>query len=691
MHESAYRYIYSISNPHRVEPILKIVRVHYCAAYLPERVAQTPGAFPGGGWESACVGGEFAGSRLDCASFTARESGDCVDASRDWGNELWESAKWLLIVFSITAVVFTVTVALLLRFTVWGRQFWLISGGYFRTKGGWRTILFVAVLLFMTIWSVRMDVLFSYQYNDMYSSLQDGAAALGEHDGGALDAAKTAFWNSIIVFAVLATIHVVRSLADYFIGQAFDIRWRLWLTERVTTDYLDGQAFYRARFIDDTIDNPDQRIQEDITTYVQNARVLSMGAVSAVVAIFSFAKILWDLSGPLTIVGTTVPRAAVYMILLYVLVTTAIAFWIGRPLIKLNFRYQLVTANFRYALMRLRDAAESVAFYRGEGVEKRGLIGRFAAVIGAYWAIVYRTLKFSGWNLAVNQTAAIVPFMLQVPRMFAGQIKLGGVLQSTQAFTQIHSSLSFFRENYATFAEFRASLIRLDGLIVASRQSRDLPRVSVAELDNALALDRIDVRKPDGELLISDLNLRLNPGDALVVKGPSGSGKTTLLRALAGMWPYADGDIRRPSGNESLFLSQIPYLPLGDLRTAVTYPAQPEDISDDVLRETLTKVHLGHLVNRLDEEADWAKILSPGEQQRVAFARILLLKPKAVFLDEATSAVDEGLEYSLYALVRSEAPQTMLFSVAHRSTVDVHHTARLELSGDGPWSLEPTA
>jgi putative ATP-binding cassette transporter len=628
---------------------------------------------------------------LDFAGFAGMGLGASVDASRDWNNELVASLKWLLITFSITAVAFTVIVALLLTLTKWGRQFWSVTGDYFKGPGAWRTILFIAVLLFMTVFAVRMNVLFSYQGNDLYNALQGGAGALAQHNPETLGAAKTAFWNAVRLFAVLATIHVVRALLYYYVGQAFDIRWRLWLTERVTADWLDDRAFYRARFIDDTIDNPDQRVQEDITNFVQNSRLLSMGAVTAVVSVFSFAKILWDLSGPLTILGTEIPRAMVYLVMVYVLVATIVAFWIGRPLIRLNFRYQAATANFRYALVRLRDSAENVAFYGGEGVEKRGLLGRFAEVIRAYWGIIFRTLKFSGWNLAVDQTAEIFPLALQAPRFFSGAIKLGDVMQTATAFRQIHDSLSFFRENYDTFAAYRASLIRLGGLIAASDQSRDLPKISMRSLDNAVEFDKIDVRKPDGAILIDDLNLRLDPGDALVVKGPSGSGKTTLLRTLAQMWPYADGEVRRPEGNESLFLSQIPYLPLGDLRTTVAYPARPEDISDDMLRGTLTKVHLGHLVNRLDEEADWAAILSPGEQQRIAFARILLIKPKVVFLDEATSAVDEGLEFSLYTLVRTEVPRTMLVSIAHRSTVDQHHTRRLQLGGDGPWTLEPIA
>ncbi|MGW5310372.1 ABC transporter ATP-binding protein/permease [Nocardia thailandica] len=612
-----------------------------------------------------------------------------METSRDWSVEWLESLKWLAIAFSITLVAFVVIAALLLTLTKWGRQFWSVSGGYFRGEGAWRTWLFVAALLFMALLSVRLSVLLSYWGNDMFTSFQLGAAALKSGDAAALSEAKTGFWDSAKLFIVLITIWMVKELVYLYGKLAFDIRWRVWLTEHVTTDWLRGRAFYRARFIDNTIDNPDQRVQADITTFTQQSRTLSLGAVEAIVSVVSFTKILWDLSGPMTILGVTIPRAALVIVLAYVLITTLIAFWVGHPLIRINFLIERTTANFRYALVRVRDSAESVAFYNGEDVERKGLLDRFAAVIRVQWTYVYRYLKFAGWNFVVSQSAYLFPYLIQAPRFFSGAVTLGGMNQTASAFSEIQSSLSFFRESYDDFAAYRASLIRLDGLLIAGKESRDLPAIAAADLEDGVSLDKVDVRKPDGTVLIDDLTLRLAPGDALVVKGASGSGKTTLLRALAQMWPYAGGEVGRPAGTETLFLSQIPYLPLGDLRTAVEYPIRKDGVTDDTLREVLTKVHLGHLVDRLDEEADWAKILSPGEQQRLAFARILLIRPKAVFLDEATSAVDEGLEYTLYNLLRTEVPDTILFSVAHRSTVDRHHTQRLELEGAGTWDLAP--
>ncbi|SDD96564.1 ABC transporter ATP-binding protein/permease [Rhodococcus tukisamuensis] len=607
----------------------------------------------------------------------------------DWNNEALHSLIWTLEAFAITAVCLLIVAWLLARMTRWGRQFWRISGGYYTGRGSWRVYALLSAVLFLTVFAVRMTVLFSYQGNEMYTALQMAAQAYAQGDTDALDLAKAAFWHSLLVFGILATIHVVRSLVDYYVGQAFDIRWRLWMTEHVTTDWLDGRAFYRGRFVDAGIDNPDQRIETDITNFVQTSRTLSMGAVGALVSLVSFTRILWDLSGPMTVWGNEIPRAMVFLVFAYVLVSTIVAFWIGRPLIRLNFWNEQLTANFRYALVRVRDGAENVAFYRGEGVERHGLLTRFAAVIANFWRIVFRTLKFSGWNLVVNQISVVFAFVIQAPRFFAGTITLGDMTQSSTAFGQVHDSLSFFRESYDVFAGYRASLIRLSGLLDADRHSRELPTIETAELASALELSGVQVRRPDGQSLIADLNLAMAPGDTLVVKGRSGSGKTTLLRSLAAMWPYTEGVIRRPLGDDTLFLSQMPYLPLGDLRTAVAYPGTPDLLDDEVIRETLRKVQLGNLVDRLDEQADWVKILSPGEQQRIAFARIVLIRPKLAFLDEATSAVDEGLEYALYDLIRTEVPECMLVSVSHRSTVDRHHSRQLELDGDGPWELSP--
>ncbi|MEX5365016.1 ABC transporter ATP-binding protein/permease [Pseudomonas guariconensis] len=591
----------------------------------------------------------------------------------NWHQALQESLSWLAIASIITLIGFTAAGALAVRFTRWGRQFWSLAGPYFSFRRSWRPLLVFALLLVLTLFSVRLNVLFSFWYNGFYSALQ------------ALD--QTAFWYLLGVFAVLATIHVLRSLFTYYVTQAFNIDWRVWLTERLTADWMKGDAYYRGRFLAEPVDNPDQRIELDVNAFVTGSVSLALGAVSALVSLVAFTAILWGLSAPLTLGGVEIPRAMVFAVYLYVIVATWIAFRLGRPLIRLNFLNEKLTANFRYALMRLRENAENIAFYQGAQVERGTLLGRFGALIVNVWALVYRSLKFNGFNLGISQVAVVFPFILQAPRFFSGAIKLGDVMQTSQAFGQVQDSLSFFRESYDTFAQYRATLDRLTGFLDANQQASTLPRVTTQEQAQGLEIAGLQVLRPDGHTLIADLDLRLRAGQALLIKGPSGSGKTTLLRALAGLWPYAEGEVRRPLGNQALFLSQRPYVPLGDLRTAIAYPALATAADDARMQQALCQVNLAHLAERLEVSNDWSNILSVGEQQRLAFARLLFNRPQVVFLDESTSAMDEGLEHALYSLLRSEMPDTLLVSVGHRSTLATFHTHRLEMDGQGAWSL----
>ncbi len=620
--------------------------------------------------------------------------------SIDWGNELVPSLLWILKAWSISAVCVLIICVLLVRGTVWGRQFWRISGDYFKGPESVPVWGLFAVLLLSVIVSVRIQVLLSYYFNDVYSALQTALQGLGAGNEQVRDSGIRGFWFAIAIFAILATIYVARYMLDIYLMQLFIIRWRVWLTDRLTADWLDHRAYYRGRFIDHTIDNPDQRIQQDIDIFTtgystpntpnySTATVLLFGAVNAVVSVISFAAILWNLSGPLTLLGFTLPKALFWIVIVYVLFATVIAFWIGRPLIGLSFRNELFNAAFRYALVRLRDSAEAVGFYRGERAERAQLSKRFNDTIANYRRYVTRTIGFTGWNTTVSQVINPLPFIVQAPRLFANEITLGDVTQSSAAFGSIEAGLSFFRLAYDNFASYRAAIIRLHGLVLANEKARHLPMLATAATtDGSVELDDVEVRTPAGDQLVNPLDLRLESGDTLVVTGRSGSGKTTLLRSLAQLWPYTSGTLRRPDeANDTMFLSQLPYVPLGDLRAVVSYPAPPGDIPDAELQRALADVALGHLIIRLNEVQDWAKVLSPGEQQRVAFARILLTKPKAVFLDEATSALDEGLEFQMYELLRTRLPNTIVVSVSHRPTVEQHHEQELKLLGEGQWRL----
>lgn len=621
--------------------------------------------------------------------------------SIDWGHALADSLSWIALTWVISAVCVIIVLALLRLLTPWGRQFWRITGAYFtgrRSVGVW---LMLGVLLLSVVVTVRLTVLFSYQTNDLSSSVQTAVQAMATHNRAVKQSGVHGFWMSLLIFSIMAAIYVARYMLDIYLTQRFIVAWRVWLTDRLTGDWLEGRAYYRGRFIDGTIDNPDQRIQQDIDVLTAGVgttpnvpsngtdKVLLFGAVQAVLSVISFTAILWNLSGTLTLFGVSMPRAMFWILIIYVLVATMIAFWLGRPLIGLSFRNELTNAAFRYALVRVRDAAEAVGFYRGERAERVQLSSRFRPIIDNYLLYVNRTVGWFGFNTSMSQLIVPLPWVLQAPRLFAGQIKFGAVTQTERAFSNICDGLSFFRNYYDQFASYRAAIIRLHGLVVADEKARDLPELLVRpSADGAVDIEGVEVRTPDGDQLIDTLDLHLSEGDAMVITGPSGSGKTTLLRSLAQLWPYASGTLRCPDGpNQTMFLSQLPYVPLGDLRAVVCYPAPGSEIPDDVLREVLLKVMLPHLVDLLDEEQDWVKVLSPGEQQRVAFARVLLTKPKAVFVDEATSAMDEGLELTMYQLLRNQLPDTIVVSVSHRSTVERHHQQRLQLLGEGRWEL----
>ncbi|HPY25881.1 MAG: vitamin B12/bleomycin/antimicrobial peptide transport system ATP-binding/permease protein [Actinomycetota bacterium] len=628
---------------------------------------------------------------------------EMYEPSLDWANELTHSLLWAAKAWAITAPLTVIVLVLLARYTAWGRQFWRVTGGYFRGRDSVRVWAWLGVLLFSTLVAVRLDVLLSYFSNDLYSSLQVAFAGAGAGNDAVRDSGINGFWAAIVTFMLIVVLYISRQLIDIYLTQRFIIRWRVWLTERLTADWLDGEAFYRGRFLDAPIDNPDQRIQLDIDAFTaftgQGPNVPSLGtiatlpfgAINSMVSVVAFTPILWSLSGELIFFGITIDHALFWIAVVYVFATTVVAFWIGHPLIRFSFRNELTNAAFRYALVRLRDAAESISFYRGEEAEKSLLRKRFSAIIDNYRGYVVRNLALLGWNNAISQLINPLPLMVQAQRLFKGQISFGDVTQSATAFSAVHDSLSYFRAVYDSFAAYRATIIRLDGLVESDRESRELPRLTAEDSpDGALELRDVEVRNPSGSQLIESLSLRLEPGDSLVITGPSGCGRTTLLRSIALLWPYATGTVRHPDhGGDAMFLSQVPYLPLGDLRAVLSYPSRETGIADDRLTAALEDVTLGHLSNRLNETQDWSKTLSPGEQQRIAFARVLLHQPKVIYFDESTSALDPGNEYALYRLVTTRLPGSILVSVTHRDSVKQHHNFHLHLTGDGGWTFKP--
>ena len=592
----------------------------------------------------------------------------------DYTQELLDSLLWISKAMAITAVVFPLAVYILAKNTRWGCQFWLLAKGYLTPTRTLQPIIYFVIIVFFNLLSVRLDILFSEWYKAMYNALQKMEESI--------------FWIQMIVFCVLATVHMANVLLTYYLTQRFTIQWRTWLNEQMVEKWTNNQAYYKTQYVYNQLDNPDQRIQQDVQSYVSSSISFATGVISAVVSIVAFTIILWGLAGSMTIAGITISHAMVYFVFMYVLVTSVFAFKIGRPLINLNFANERLTANYRYSLIRIKEYAESIAFFRGEKMEKSVLFQQFDRIIQNVWQMVFRTLKLSGFNFVVSQVSVIFPFIIQASRYFSKQIELGDLIQTAQAFGKVQSALSFFRNSYDDFAGYRAVLDRLTGFHTAIEQANQTSNIVIQPTETAVEFENLTVNKPTGEALIKNLNLHLPQGSSLLIKGPSGSGKTTLLRTIAGLWAYSEGTVRCPQ-HDVLFLSQKPYLPQGRLIDALFYPqVAPDDVDVAKAAQIMQQVQLGHLAEKLTQENDWTRVLSLGEQQRLSFARVLMHKPLAAFLDEATASMDEGLEDAMYRLLREKLPQTTIISVGHRSTLQTHHQQHLLINPeDQSWQL----
>ncbi|MFC2435312.1 MAG: ABC transporter ATP-binding protein/permease [Aggregatibacter sp.] len=592
----------------------------------------------------------------------------------DYTQEIITSSLWIARTLALTVIFFSLGIFLLVRLTHWGKQFWMFAGGYLSPKRSIKPLLFFVLIVTLTLFSVRLSLVHSTWYNNMYTALQEFN--------------QTVFWEQMILFCFIAGFSVAAALISYYLNQRFSINWIEWLNTELLEKWMDKRAYYKSQYMGNNLDNPDQRIQQDIQSYVKTTLSLSTGVIDAVTSMISYTILLWGLAGPMTLLGIEIPRAMVYLVFAYVIFTTLIAFWLGKPLIRLNFANEKLNANYRYSLIRVKEYAESIAFYAGEKVEKSRLYKQFRAVIDNMWDIVFRALKFSGFNLVVSQISVVFPLLIQVGRYFEKQIKLGDLMQTLQVFGKLHSNLSFFRNTYDSFAEYKATLDRLTGFHYSVEAAQKQSKTDITDHPTDVIFQHLSVKSPMGKILIKDLNLTLTQGNSLLIQGQSGVGKTTLLRTIAGLWSYAEGKIFCPQHN-TLFLSQRPYLPQGNLLTALYYPDTTENVDLAKITRVLEQVQLAHLQDRLEQEQDWSRILSLGEQQRLAFARLLLHKPKVAFLDEASASLDEGMEHAMYRLIREELPNTTIISVGHRSTLVPLHQQQLELHTDGSWVFNP--
>ncbi|WP_405761334.1 ABC transporter ATP-binding protein/permease [Anaerovibrio slackiae] len=561
---------------------------------------------------------------------------------------------------------------------------WRLMKSYWKSEEKWRARGLLAGVIALSLGQVYMLVMLNQWNNVFYNALQERDFEV--------------FWPLIGQFSLIAFGYIIMAVYAIYVKQILEIKWRTWMTSRYLDEWMHSQTYYRLQVLGgDGVDNPDQRISDDIGMFVNLTLSLFIGLLKQVSTLVAFVVILWQLSGVLDIpVGNTVlsvPGYMVFVTLIYSVVGTWLAHKVGRSLIGLNYDQQRYEADFRFSMVRVRENSESIAFYGGEGPEMQNFQERFGMVIRNFWALMKRTKLLNFYVNGYAQLAVIVPILMSAPKYFSGDMQLGGFIQTLSAFGRVQDALSYFVEAYDTIAQYVAVIRRLGGFTGHMEAAENMQAsfgFDSRDDINGLVLQDVQVELPDGRRLFEGLSLAVPAGKYLLVSGNSGCGKSTLLRALAGIWPYGCGNVSLPSGWRSMFLPQRPYLPLGSLRRAIYYPQPvPENESAD-LRELLERFGIGRLADRLDEVDDWSRILSLGEQQRLAFIRILLFRPDIVFLDESTSAMDEQREAEAYDILKELLPEMAVISVGHRSTLFKKHDKRLQLTGSG-WQLSPLA
>lgn len=554
------------------------------------------------------------------------------------------------------------------------KDLWRLTKPYWFSEERWVARGLLALIIALNLGLVYLEVLFNQWNNAFYNSLQDKDMA--------------AFYALLWRFGGLAAMFIVASVYQLYFNQMLQIRWRRWLTDVYLKGWIAGRTYYRMQLTGGDTDNPDQRIADDLAQFVDRTLNLTLGFMSAVVTLFSFLAILWGLSGAVsfTLGGRdfTIEGYMVWVALIYAVVGTWLMHRIGKPLVPLNFKQQKVEADFRFSLVRIRENAEGIALHHGEPGEIRTLRERFAEVAQNWWAIMQRRKKMSWFSSGYGQIAIIFPFLVAAPRYFAGQIKLGDLMQTASAFDKVQGALSWFISAYAQLADWKATVDRLTSFqaAMASMQTanRDEPGIrGDTAAGSDVTAENVELRLPNGAPLVAPFSLTLQAGRSVLITGPSGSGKSTLFRALARLWPFGHGVVRLPQGKRVLFLPQKPYLIIGSLRAQLSYPDAPHTYSDALLKQALIDCDLPQLIERLDEEQHWAQQLSGGEQQRIAFARALLQKPDWLFMDEATASMDEAAEARLYGLLRTRLPHTTVISIGHRATLAQFHHQRLTI------------
>lgn len=555
------------------------------------------------------------------------------------------------------------------------RQFfkdvWLLTKSYWQSEEKKKACFLLACILSLTLGIVYMLVLLNQWNNSFYSALQN------------YETEK--IFDELIHFSWLAAIYIVLAVYSYYLQQMLILNWRRWLTVRFLDIWLKNKTYYNLQMFGKDTDNPDQRISEDVRLFVEMTLSFTIGIIKSLCTFASFVFILYKMSGPLsfTVFGTTltIQGYLFWAALIYSIIGTYITHLVGRKLVQLNFVQQRYEADFRFSMIRLRESAESVAFYRGEQQEAGVFKNRFKLLLDNFWRLVNKQKQLVWLNSGYSQIAIIFPFVAAMNRYLNREFTLGGLMQVSNAFGYVQSSLSYFIDMYTAIAQWQAVVMRLTYFgnhMQEVAQDADRFHLERFATSKKVSADAMQVNLPDGTPLLEKITFSLNQGENVLIKGISGSGKSTLLRAIAGIWPFVEGKINLPERDQLMFIPQKPYIPLGTLREALLYPGS-KPVSDDELRLLLVRCQIGYLQDKLDLTADWSHVLSVGEQQRLAFVRAHIQQPIWLFLDEATSALDEETEAKMYSLLAEFLPMTTVVSVGHRSTLNKYHQKVLRL------------
>ena len=542
---------------------------------------------------------------------------------------------------------------------------WILTKGYWGSEERRSARLLLISVIGLNLGLVVVNVMQNEANGSLFTALQQQNAP--------------GFYHAFVIVILLILLYLLVAVLRVYLDQTLQLRWRRWLTDQYVTRWLAERTFYRMRF-SGRVDNPDQRISEDVRFFIERSMALGVGFLNSLATLASFAALLWYLSGSITLpVGDfsiTIPGYLFWVAVLYSGLGSAIAHLIGRPLIRLNNRQQAVEADFRFGLVQLREEAEGIALYGGEAQERSITLGKFRILYDNFKRIILRSNQFLLFQLLFSQFTSFFALLIASPGYFSGAIQLGVLMQTANAFERVNEALSWFIGSYTAFAEWRASVDRLTEF--GSEIKRETAAAVLGTRTETAKQDTIDLQDvgvslPNGTPLLAPVTLSFKPHEAVLLKGPSGSGKSTLFRVLAGLWPFATGRIRLPAGARTLFLPQRPYIPIGTLREALWFPARPAMDREAEAKAAMASVGLSSLSERFDEDSHWGQSLSLGEQQRLAIARALLIKPDWLFLDEATSATDEEEEAALYRMIADTLPATTVISIGHRDSLETYH------------------